>query len=160
MSPVTIQPALLFLHVIKSGMATGSKIRYFFIPLIFAFLPVSCEKNKNDVIPDEYVNFTLDLKDYQNIYNIIGSDTVNKYDLRIYYGREYAGGYNDNGIIIYFSGEGYCAFDRTCPHDFKINGISVKVKVDFIQARCPKCGTLYALSASGDTFLRTGSILP
>jgi len=130
-------------------MSTRSKIRFFFILSIITLLPVSCDREKNDVIPDEYVDFTLDMMDFLNIYGIIGSDTVDASDLRIDRGRTYAGGFDGNGIIIYFGGDVYYAYDRTCPHDYVVNGLSVKVNIDFTIATCPKCGTTYALSASG-----------
>ena len=129
-------------------MVTNSKIRYFFISLALATFLISCENNKNDVIPDEYVDFTIDLMDFPNIYSVIGSDTVDANDLRISQ-RRYAGGYNGNGIIIYSGADGYYAYDRTCPHDYVENGLSVKVKIDFTIATCPKCSTSYALAAFG-----------
>jgi nitrite reductase/ring-hydroxylating ferredoxin subunit len=129
-------------------MPAISKIRYFFILLTIGSLLISCEKNKNDVIPDEYVDFTIDLKDFPNIYGIIGSDTVDASDLRINQ-RRYAGGFKGNGIIIYFSGDGYYAYDRTCPHDYVESGKSIGVIIDFTIATCPECNTTYALAASG-----------
>jgi len=130
-------------------MATGSKIRYFFILSALTLLVVSCNKEKNDVIPDAYVDFTIDMMDFQNIYGIIGSDTVDARDLRVDRGRLFAGGFEGNGIIIYFAGDGYYAFDRTCPHDYEVFGLSIKVKTDFTIATCPNCNTVYSLSASG-----------
>jgi nitrite reductase/ring-hydroxylating ferredoxin subunit len=129
-------------------MVTNSKIRYFFISLALATFLISCENNKNDVIPDEYVDFTIDLMDFPNIYSVIGSDTVDANDLRIDQ-RRYAGGFNGNGIIIYSGADGYYAYDRTCPHDYVESGLSVKVKIDFTIATCPKCSTSYALAAYG-----------
>jgi nitrite reductase/ring-hydroxylating ferredoxin subunit len=129
-------------------MVTNSKIRYFFISLILATFLISCEKNKNDVIPDEYVDFTIDLLDFPNLYSVIGSDTVDANDLRVDQ-RRYAGGFNGSGIIIYSGADGYYAYDRTCPHDYVENGLSVKVNIDFTIATCPKCSTSYALAAFG-----------
>ena len=130
-------------------MSADSKIRFFFILTAITLVAVSCNKEKNDVIPDVSVDFTLDMLDFQNIYGIIGSDTVDAHDMRVDRGRTYAGGFDGNGIIIYYTGDGYYAFDRTCPHDYKVNGLSIKVKIDFISATCPRCSTTYALSASG-----------
>jgi len=107
----------------------------------------ACSK-KNDVIPDVYVDFTLDLLDPEFVsLNAIGSDTV---DARTNNWGNTAAGYNGNGIIIYNGGDGqFYAYDRTCPHDYEVNGQSIKVKIDFTIAVCPKCGTTYALSAFG-----------
>ncbi|MCU0473805.1 MAG: hypothetical protein MUC93_10640 [Bacteroidales bacterium] len=130
-------------------MSTASKIRYFFILTVLTFLQASCDRNKNDVIPDSYVDFTLDMMDFLNIYGIVGSDTVDASDIRVDRGRLYAGGFDGNGIIIYYGGDGYYAYDRTCPHDYEVNGLSIKVNIDFTIALCPRCSTTYALSASG-----------
>jgi nitrite reductase/ring-hydroxylating ferredoxin subunit len=129
-------------------MTTIPKIRYFFFSSLFIILFISCEREENDVIPDTYVDFTIDLMDFPNLYGIIGSDTVDAYDLRIDY-RKYAGGYNNSGIIIYSGADDFYAYDRTCPHDYTESGISVKVDIDFTIATCPECGTTYALAAGG-----------
>jgi nitrite reductase/ring-hydroxylating ferredoxin subunit len=139
---------MLILPKIKPEMPTSPKLKYFFLILVITSLLISCEKNKNDVIPYEYVDFTIDLLDFPNIYNLVGSDTVDAGDQRIDYAR-YAGGYNGNGIIIFSGADGYYAYDRTCPHEYVDNGQSVKVIIDFTIARCPKCNTTYALAASG-----------
>jgi len=129
-------------------MSTAPGKLFFILPLALAIILTSCTKNENDVIPDEYVDFTMDLIYFINLYNVIGSDTVDADDIRINY-RRYAGGYDGNGIIIYSGAEGYYAYDRTCPHDFVESGASIKVNIDFTIATCPKCGTAYALAAYG-----------
>lgn len=128
-------------------MTTVSKIKLFLIILILAITFGSCSK-KNDVIPDVYVDFTLDLFDPEFVgLNAIGSDTVNA---RTNNWGSGAAGFNGNGIIVYNGGDGYFyAYDRTCPHDYEINNLSVKVKADFTIAVCPKCSTTYSLSANG-----------
>ena len=129
-------------------MTSYSKISFFLFTLALAITLSSCNKNKNDVIPDVPVNFTLDLMDplFVNL-TAIGSDTVDGSTNN--WGSNASGGYNGNGIIIYNGGDDFYAYDRTCPHDYAVNGLSVKVKIDFTIALCPKCGTTYSLSASG-----------
>ena len=64
----------------------------------------------------------------------------------------YAAGYDGNGIIIYSGVDEFLAYDRTCPHDFALNGSSIKVNISkssSIDAVCPECGTVYSLSANG-----------
>jgi nitrite reductase/ring-hydroxylating ferredoxin subunit len=130
-------------------MATKSKIRYFFITSFILLLPVSCDRNKNDVIPDCVVDFTIDIIDYPSLQAVTGSAVVDKNDTRID-DRRYAGGFNDNGIIIYRSMESeFLAYDRTCPHDWAVNELSTKINVDFTQAICPKCSTHYELFSFG-----------
>jgi nitrite reductase/ring-hydroxylating ferredoxin subunit len=131
-------------------MASDSKIRYFLIFLALVFSLSSCNK-KNDVIPDTYVNFTLDLNDpeFVNLSGfggsvMVGSNTNN-------WGTA-AAGYDGNGIIICYGVEEFYAYDRTCPHDYVNNGLSIKVSIDpknSTIAICPKCGTKYGLTVGG-----------
>ena len=138
---------LLILHLNSSGVTSDSKIGYFLLTIALAFVLSSCIKNKNDVIPDVYVNFTLDLNDPQFVnLTAIGSDTVNA---RTNNWGSSAAGFDGNGIIIYNGGDYFSAYDRTCPHDYAVNQLSVKVIIDFTIASCPKCGTTYSLSSSG-----------
>ena len=108
----------------------------------------SCSKQKNDVIPDVFVDFTIDLEspDFANL-TVAGSfDTINATTQG--WGAP-AAGYNGNGIIVYTGPDQYLAYDRTCPHDFVTSGRSIKIKVDYAVATCPVCGTKYDLSAFG-----------
>jgi nitrite reductase/ring-hydroxylating ferredoxin subunit len=140
---------MLFLYHDYYGMITISKIKVFFILSITVFLLVSCHKSKNDVIPDVVVDFTIDILDYPALQAVTGSAIVDKNDTRIN-DRRYAGGFNDNGIIIYHSLEDeFLAYDRTCPHDYAVNNIITKVNVDFTQALCPRCSTYYSLFSFG-----------
>jgi nitrite reductase/ring-hydroxylating ferredoxin subunit len=131
-------------------MSTIPKIKYFSILVALTVLPVSCENNKNDVIPDTYVSFTMDIvgdiqfSDLNAIGNyVIVNSLTNNWGSR-------AGGYEGNGIIIYRATlDQFYAYDRTCPHDFVVNNKVVKVNVDFIQAVCPSCSTAYSLPTGG-----------
>jgi len=129
---------------------SDSKIIFFLFSMAFAIFCSSCNKN-NDVIPDVYVDFSLDINDPQfiNLNALGGSDTV---DARTNNWGQEAAGFNGNGIIIYRGPDEFNAYDRTCPHDYAINGMSVKVNIDLtysIYALCPQCSTKYALSAFG-----------
>ena len=131
-------------------MPVYSKIRFFFIMLAFAAIVSSCNK-KNDVIPDVYVNFSLNLNDpeFVNLNGFGGSVTVDAHTNNWGTG---AAGYNGNGIIICFGVEEFYAYDRTCPHDYVENDLSVKVNIDPSNstiAVCPKCGTKYGLTVGG-----------
>lgn len=129
-------------------MTSYSKIRFILIATTLAITLSSCNKN-NDVIPDVAVDFTLNINDPEFVtlssignHVIVTSQTNNEGAL--------SAGYNYNGIIVYTSGiDVFNAYDRTCPHDYAVNGLSIKVNVDFTIAVCPKCGTTYALSAGG-----------
>jgi nitrite reductase/ring-hydroxylating ferredoxin subunit len=119
--------------------------------MALAIILTSCNKNKNDVIPDVYIDFFLDINDPQfvNLTAMGGSDTVDASTNNWGYS---AAGYDGNGIIIYRGVDEFYAYDRTCPHDYTVNDLSIKVRIDLtytINAVCPECGTTYALSANG-----------
>jgi len=131
-------------------MGFVSKIRFFLIAATVVFILSSCNK-KNDVIPDVYVNFTLDLNDaeFHDLSAFGGSVTV---DSRTNNWGTAASGYNGNGIIICFGVEEFYAYDRTCPWDYVTNSLSVKVNIDPANstiAICPECGTKYGLTVAG-----------
>ena len=130
-------------------MASDSKIRFFLISLALMVSLTSCNK-KNDVIPDTYVNFTLDLNDprFVNLSVFGGSVAVDSRTIS----SGSAAGYDGNGIIICYGVDEFYAYDRTCPHDYVVNGLSIKVSIDpgnSTIAVCPKCGTKYGLTVGG-----------
>jgi nitrite reductase/ring-hydroxylating ferredoxin subunit len=130
-------------------MTSDSKIIHFFILLTLAITLSGCNKSKNDVIPDVYVDFVIDLYDpeFVNLNSPTNSDTI---DARTNNWGIKSAGYNGNGIIVYCVSDGeFYAYDRTCPHDYAVNNLNAKVKIDFTLGICPKCGTSYALAASG-----------
>jgi hypothetical protein len=138
-------------------MKLKSKIIFFLIPILVAISLISCKKNKNDVIPDTYVDFTIDLNDpdfidLQSITNHkIITKATNNWGYR-------SAGWNDNGIIVFRATlDEFYAYDRTCPYDFAVNGLNIVVNVDFINAICPQCSTKYALSAGGVPFSGPGN---
>lgn len=132
-------------------MSFKTKIEFFSIVAALLISLTSCSKQKYDVIPDVYVNFTIDL-----VYDIEFSRTLSAIgDHAIVTSRTNnwgvsSAGYNGNGIIVFRSGmDEFKAYDRTCPHDYEVNGIDVKLNVDFMNAVCPACNAVYSLSANG-----------
>jgi nitrite reductase/ring-hydroxylating ferredoxin subunit len=130
-------------------VATISKLTILSFTLAITIIFSSCNKD-NDVIPDVRVNFYLNLNDPEFVtlstitnHVIVTSQTNNIGSL--------AAGFNNNGIIVYTYGiDEFYAYDRTCPHDYVLDGTSVKVAVsDLILAVCPKCSTKYALYGGG-----------
>jgi nitrite reductase/ring-hydroxylating ferredoxin subunit len=131
-------------------VVTYSKIAFFSITITLACLLYSCNK-KNDVIPDVYVDFTIDLHDpeFSSLISMGITDTV---DSRTNNWGYRSSGYDYNGIIIYSGVDEYYAYDRTCPHDYISNGTSIKVLIDKSNttcAKCPVCKTTYALYGGG-----------
>jgi nitrite reductase/ring-hydroxylating ferredoxin subunit len=129
-------------------MRTFLKSGFFFTAFLSVFTFTTCNKAVNDIIPDVYVDFTIDLLDpeFANL-SVIGiSDTIDASTNNWGYK---SAGYDGNGIIIYSGPDEYYAYDRTCPYDYAENSTSIKVKVNFTVAVCPHCGTRYALSVYG-----------
>ena len=117
--------------------------------MALAITLTSCKKNKNDVIPDVDVDFSFSLNDPEFAHlSAIGSHVIVTSQTNNW--GSLAAGFNNNGIIVYTSDiDVFNAYDRTCPYDYAVNGLSMKVNVDFIQAICPKCSTYYELAAGG-----------
>jgi len=138
-------------------MAVNPKIRYFFVTLAFLVFPSSCQNNKNDVIPDVYVDFTMNLsKDilFRDLSSPANSVIVNYLTNNWGYA---SAGYDSAGIIVYCVDlDEFGAYDRTCPYDYVKNNKVVKVNVDFTMAVCPACSTTYALSAYGQPYSGPG----
>lgn len=130
---------------------SDSKIRFFLITLLFALLLGSCNK-KNDVIPDVDVDFYIRLTDPQfTMLNAFGNAAlINRNTNNI---GSLAAGFDNNGIII-CSGVNneFYAYDRTCPHDYALNQLSIAVNIDpsnSMNAICPECGTNYSIVMGG-----------
>lgn len=116
---------------------------------VLGFLTMSgCSESDTDIIPDVYIDFTIDLLDPEFAgLGVIGvSDTI---DATTNNWGDRSAGYDGNGIIVYSGPDSYLAYDRTCPHDLATNGLSIKINTDFAVAECPECGTIYSLSAYG-----------
>jgi nitrite reductase/ring-hydroxylating ferredoxin subunit len=129
-------------------MRTNSKILFFSIAVIIVYNVISCSKDNTDVIPDVYLDFTLDLQDPEFAALLVSgsSDTI---DASTHNWGQRAAGFDGNGIIIYTGPDEFYAYDRTCPYDYAVNNLSIRVNVDFSQAECPHCGTKYSLAAFG-----------
>ena len=131
-------------------MSTGAKIRLLILSFALAALIISCNKKDNDVVPDTYVSFNMDISGdilFSDL-NAIGNSVIVTYRTNNWGYR--SAGYDSNCIIIYRANlDQFYAYDRTCPYDYAANSKSVKVNVDFIQAICPSCSTAYSLPTGG-----------
>jgi len=137
-------------------MKPKPNILFSFLILISALIFSGCSNDKNDVIPDVYVDFFINLSDplFFDL-NAVGSIAYVSYQTNNL--GSVAAGYDNNGIIIYRATlDQFYAYDRTCPHDFVSEGVSVKVNGDGNFAICPRCGTSYALPASGTPYSGVG----
>ncbi|HEX2920812.1 MAG TPA: hypothetical protein VHO50_06590 [Bacteroidales bacterium] len=127
-----------------------SKVYLFFI-LFVAYVSFSCNK-ENDVIPDVYVDFYIDINDARyvtKLSSIGGSIIVNQYTTN----DPDAAGYAGSGIIIAAGTDNeFYAYDRTCPNEYSIDGSVVQVNIDqtlFAKAVCPECQSAYELLSFG-----------
>ncbi len=127
-----------------------SKIRLFFIIISLVQIITSCNK-KNDVIPDVTVDFTINLTDPQfTVLNAIGGAVIVNASTNNW--GHYAAGFDGNGIIVARGAEEFYAYDRTCPYDYALNELSIRVNIDpagFARAKCPECETIYELLSFG-----------
>ena len=129
-----------------------SNLRIFLLFTLVALPLISCDRDKNDVIPDITVDFTITFSDpeFFDLFYSPGTSVLISSAHR-HLGLVTAG-FDGNGIIVYNTGlQGfeYGAFDRTCPHCYANDDVSVAVNVDGVYAICPRCSTNYALGGSG-----------
>ena len=133
-------------------MILKSKLIFFFITLLTVIALISCKKSKYDVVPDVYVDFNINLSDPE-FFVLTGSTNSMVITSATNSFGSSAAGYNSNGIIVYSSAfpDQFFAYDRTCPYDYAVNGLSIKVNVAPGEsfAICPKCSTNYSLEIGG-----------
>lgn len=131
---------------------SGSNVKIFFIIAVTLLFTMSCDREKNEVIPDITIDFTITFSDpeFFDLFYSPGSSSLLSITHR-HLGLG-TGGYDGNGIIVYNTGlQGfeYSAYDRTCPHCYVTESTSIAVNIDGVYAVCPRCTTNYALGASG-----------
>jgi hypothetical protein len=131
---------------------SGSNVKKFFIITAALLVTMSCDREKNEVIPDITIDFIITFSDpeFFDLYYSPGTSALISSSHR-HLGLG-TGGFDSNGIIVYNTGlQGFefSAFDRTCPHCYVTDGASVAVGVDGVYAVCPRCSTNYAMGASG-----------
>lgn len=141
-----------YIYINAEKRMSGSNLRFFFIFAPLLLLTMSCDREKNEVIPDITVDFTITFSDpeFFDLFYSPGTSVLLSSSHR-HLGLGTAG-FDGNGVIVYNTGlQGfeYASFDRTCPHCYVTDGISQAVNVDGVYAICPRCSTNYAMGASG-----------
>ena len=131
---------------------SGIKIRLFFLITATMLFITACEGDKNEVIPDITVDFTVFASDpeFFDLFYAPGTSALLSSSHR-HLGLG-TGGFDGNGVIVYNTGISdfeFSAFDRTCPHCYATESISTAVNTDGVTAVCPRCSTVYAFGASG-----------
>jgi nitrite reductase/ring-hydroxylating ferredoxin subunit len=118
------------------------KLKYFFLIFIFLYFPLCCEKDSCDVVPDTYINISVDL-----IHLTFGPGQ-SRIVTNTFAG-EPSLGFDNNGIMIYCNApDEYFAYDRTCPHHIE-ESIAVEPVLNGMIAKCPECDSEYQLWFSG-----------
>jgi hypothetical protein len=120
---------------------------FYLISIFLLSLSTSCNKETKKLIPDVYVNFTINIftdpefmsLQIQGNSIVISNNSIGVQTL----------GYDNNGIIIYNAGGNeFYAFDCTCPYDFPKSVKVSSVDNDGI-FNCPVCHSTYLLQSSG-----------
>lgn len=81
-----------------------SKIRYFFLFALFVTITISCDRDKNEVIPDITVDFTITFSDpefFDLFYSPGTSSLISSSHRHLGLG---TAGFDGNGIIVYNTG--------------------------------------------------------
>jgi len=126
---------------------TYSKVIIFFIIITLALQLDSCKNNNQHIIPDVYVDFTINLNDPMFIdLNTNGNAVI----ITSSYAGTSSAGYNNHGIIVYrYSEDEFYAFDRTCTfEEAKDQAVNIDNPGD-VTAECPHCHSEYVLPNLG-----------
>ncbi|MDF1560559.1 MAG: hypothetical protein P1P83_10175 [Bacteroidales bacterium] len=138
---------------------SGIKIRLFFLITATMLFLTACNSDKNEVIPDITVDFTVFASNpefFDLFYAPSTSALLSSAHRHLGLG---TGGFDGNGVIIYntgFQGFEYYAYDRTCPHCYVTEAASVAVNIDGVFAICPRCTTNYSLAQTGQPYSGPG----
>jgi len=102
---------------------------------------VSCVKEEEQIIPDVYVDFSINLN--LPSYSALGSPNIAQ-KISSY-------GYKKNGVIVYrYSLDEFYAFDATCPQHINTpTSINLDQNGEVGTATCPHCNTKYYLITRG-----------
>jgi hypothetical protein len=105
------------------------------IPLMAVLFLFGCAKEEKAVLPQTLVSFVISITDPS--YTLLQSPST-AVKVRLY--NALPVGYKGNGVIVVNTGNGFEAFDATCPQDYK----SIDI-VDQIFGECPTCKIRYNL---------------
>ena len=120
------------------------KVKIFFLTGTLSLLLQSCVKESIDVIPDVFVNATINL----NNFSVGITESIIITSQMIVSGSSSLG-YDNNGIILYrVSYDEFYAYDRTCPHHIE-NSTAVNQYTNTMFAVCPVCNSQYQLWFDG-----------
>jgi nitrite reductase/ring-hydroxylating ferredoxin subunit len=105
---------------------------------------VTCDDPDSFELPGVYINFSINIKTDVQYYSLQAASNSMNIDAQMVGVSTL--GYDNNGVILFNSGNDIHAFDRTCPYDFPV---SVQVSSDGSVAVCPTCGSVFLLTATG-----------
>jgi hypothetical protein len=127
---------------------TRSKLKFFSLTIVFLILFLTgCGERDDFEFPAVYISVSINISNDAEFMSL--SSPGNSLDIIGHPNGDISLGYDNNGIIVYNSGdykEPFYAFDRTCPNDLPE---SIAISSDGSQATCPKCKSVYVLSVEG-----------
>ncbi len=131
----------------KSVHNIYSKVIIFFIITTLWLVPSACKNNSNNIIPNVFVNFTIDLNDPMfNDLKAVGNTVV----ITSAYAGTASAGYNNHGILVYRASETeFYAFDRTCTFEEAKDQAVVLEHTGDMSVECPHCHSVYILPSYG-----------
>ena len=131
----------------KKGRIIYSKVIIFFLIIASAFLLSTCKNNGNNIIPNVFVDFTIDLNDPMfNDLTAVGSTII----IDSSYAGSQSSGYHNHGILVYRATETeFYAFDRTCTFEEAKDQAVLIDNTGDVTAECPHCHSEYILPSYG-----------
>lgn len=125
-----------------------SKIVHFLLTLVLlAIFSAKCDNGDRFQFPVTYINVSINILTDPEFISLMSAGISQEI---IYHPNgDVSIGYDNNGIIIYNSGDDrelFYAFDRTCPHDLPE---SVAIESDGSSATCPTCGSVFVFPSLG-----------
>lgn len=134
-----------------------SKLIHFSLTLILlSIFSIQCNDKERFEFPVIYMSASINIFNDAEFISLRGAG--NSMVLTSHPNGDASIGYDNNGIIIYNTGddrEMFFVFDRTCPHDLPK---SVAIKSNGNSGTCPECGSSYVYPSEGQPSL--GSVSP
>jgi uncharacterized Zn-finger protein len=125
-----------------------SKIIHFSLTFIFLVVfHIRCDNKDSFEFPFVYLDVSINVFTDPEFINLAGAG--NALELIYHPNGDNSIGYDNNGIIVYNTGDDqelFYAFDRTCPHDLPE---SISIESNGNSATCPQCGSVYVYPSAG-----------
>lgn len=137
-------------------MKHSKLIHFSFFIAFLSLFSIQCNDKEKFDFPVVYMNASLNIFTDAEFLSLRGAG--NSMEITSHPNGDASIGYDNNGIIIYNTGderEMFYVFDRTCPYDLP-NSVSIVSNGN--SGKCPVCGSSYVYPSEGQPAL--GSISP